>query len=326
MQAPEGKQETQAGGVDLSVVIPVYNSEAIFPQLHERLTKVLSPVVASYEIVAVVDGCKDRSFEVIVENARRDPHLKAMEFSRNFGHQAAVTAGLAFATGAVVAIMDDDLEDPPEILPLLLRRLDEGFDVVYGIRRRRKRSAFHRFFYKAFYRILGAMSDVSMPPDAGDFCVMRRSVVDVLNAMPENNRYLRGMRAWVGFRQSGVEYDRGNRMAGESGYNLRKYFALASTAIFSFSYKPLEYVSKLGGAVALGSFVAAAYLMYQKLSGRIPNVPGWASLLVAVLLLSGVQLISVGILGSYLKRIYDEVKRRPAYVVKRAVGFNPEER
>lgn len=311
--------------VALSVVIPVYNSEKIFPELCRRLTAVLESGVSSYEIIVVVDGCRDRSYEVIAEYARRDPRVKALEFSRNFGHQAAVTAGLAHATGDLVAIMDDDLEDPPEILPLLLARLAEGFDVVYGVRRRRKRSPWHRFLYKAFYQVLGAMSDIRMPADAGDFCVMRRRVVDVLNAMPENNRYLRGMRAWVGFRQTGVEYERGARASGESGYSLRKYFALASTAVFSFSYKPLEYVSKLGVLVAMGSFVMAGYLVYMKVSGRLPDVPGWASLLVAVLMLSGVQLISVGILGQYLKRIYDEVKKRPAYVIKQSVGFGREE-
>jgi glycosyltransferase involved in cell wall biosynthesis len=318
---PTGTTGETRPRVSLSIVIPVYNSARIFPDLYQRLTAVLESAVPSYEVVAVVDGCRDESFRVIREVALRDPRIKVLEFSRNFGHQAAVTAGLEHASGDIVGIMDDDLEDPPEVLPRLLGRMAEGYDVVYGVRRRRKRSPLHRFLYHAFYRVLGHMTDISMPADAGDFCVMRRCVVDVLNAMPENNRYLRGMRSWVGFRQTGVEYDRGERSSGESGYSLSKYFALASTAIFSFSYKPLQYVSMAGTIVAFTSFVAAVYVVFVKLTGRLPNVPGWVSLLVAVLLLSGVQLISVGILGQYLMRVYDEVKKRPTYVIRRAVGF-----
>ena len=310
--------------IELSIVIPVYNSALIFPELYRRLTAALEPIVPAFEIVAVVDGCPDRSFEVIRDHAQRDPRVKVLEFSRNFGHQAAVTAGLRHASGAVVGIMDDDLEDPPEIVPLLVIRLREGYDVVYGIRRRRKRSLVHRLLYSAFYRVLAQMTDVQMPADAGDFCVMSRRVVDALNAMPENNRYLRGLRAWVGFRQIGVEYNRGARSAGESGYSFRKYFALASTAILAFSYKPLAYVARAGVFVAGLSFAAAVYLVFMKLSGRMPDVPGWVSLVVAVLLLSGVQLMSIGILGQYLARIYDEVKQRPPYVVGRSAGFKKE--
>lgn len=310
--------------IELSIVIPVYNSAPIFPELYRRLTAALEPVAPAFEIVAVVDGCRDDSFDVIREHARRDSRVKVLEFSRNFGHQAAVTAGLRHAAGAAVGIMDDDLEDPPEIVPQLVARLREGYDVVYGIRRRRKRSFLHRLLYSAFYRVLAHMTDVQMPADAGDFCVMRRCVVDALNGMPENNRYLRGLRAWVGFRQVGVEYDRGARSTGESGYSFRKYFALASTAIMAFSYKPLVYVSRVGVLVAFLSFVAAVRILYVKLSGRGPDVPGWVSLLVAVLLLAGVQLISIGILGQYLARIYDEVKQRPPYVVGRSAGFKKE--
>ena len=307
--------------VELSVVIPVYNSEKIFPELYRQLTDALPKAVQSFQIVAVVDGCRDRSFEVIQAHAVRDPRVKVLEFSRNFGHQAAVTAGLEHAAGALVAIMDDDLEDPPAVLAQMIAKLREGYDVVYGIRRARKRSIFHRLMYHLFYRILNRLVDVDMPSDAGDFCVMRRRVADVLNSMSESNRYLRGLRAWVGFNQVGVEYERGERYADESGYTFRKYMALATHAIFSFSYKPLSYVSRVGLFVALTSFAIGIYLIVNKLTGRVADVPGWVSLLVSVLMLSGVQLISIGILGQYLMRVYDEVKKRPAYSVKRAVGF-----
>ncbi len=300
------------------MVIPVYNSANIFPELHRRLTAALSSAVASYEIVAVVDGCRDNSFDVIEGVSRGDARVKAVEFSRNFGHQAAVTAGLTFASGAMVAVMDDDLEDPPEVLPELLAKIRAGFDVVYGIRRKRKRSWLHRLCFKSFYRVLSSMADVKIPGDAGDFCIMTRRVVNALNAMPENNRYLRGLRAWTGFEQVGVEYERGTRLANESGYNFRKYIKLALDAIFSFSYKPLVYMSKLGLLIALASMIYGLYIFS---TGTSPVAPGWASLFVAILFFSGIQLLSIGVIGQYLARIYDEIKQRPKFIVKRVAGF-----
>ena len=308
-------------GPELSVVIPIYNSANIFPELYQRLTAAVGQTVSSFEIIAVVDGCRDRSFDVIQGIAQRDGRVKAIEFSRNFGHQAAITAGLSLAAGDMVAIMDDDLEDPPEALPLLVARIRDGFDVVYGIRRKRKRFWLHRFFFTAFYRILSGLVDVQMPGDAGDFCVMTRRVVRALNTMPENNRYLRGLRAWAGFDQTGIEYERGQRLANESGYSFGKYFKLALDAIFSFSYKPLEYVSKIGLVIAAGSFIYGLYVIFL---GRILVAPGWSSLFIAILFFSGVQLISIGIIGQYLARIYDEIKQRPKFIIKRTAGFDGE--
>jgi glycosyltransferase involved in cell wall biosynthesis len=304
--------------IGLSVVVPIYNSANIFHELYQRLIEVLDKKVSSFEIIAVVDGCRDRSFDVIQSVGQMDTRVKAIEFSRNFGHQAAITAGLSVASGDMVAIIDDDLEDPPEVIPLLIDRIRDGFDVVYGIRRKRKRNWMQRFFFAAFYRILSGLVDVQMPGDAGDFCVMTRRVVNALNSMPENNRYLRGLRAWAGFEQTGVEYERGQRLANESGYNFYKYLKLALDAIFSFSYKPLEYVSRIGMIIAAGSFI---YGLYVVSVGRMIVAPGWASLFVAILFFSGVQLISVGIIGQYLARIYDEIKQRPKYIVKRTAGF-----
>ena len=308
-------------GPELSVVIPIYNSANIFPELYQRLTAAVGQTVSSFEIIAVVDGCRDRSFDVIQGIAQRDGRVKAIEFSRNFGHQAAITAGLSLAAGDMVAIMDDDLEDPPEALPLLVARIRDGFDVVYGIRRKRKRFWLHRFFFTAFYRILSGLVDVQMPGDAGDFCVMTRRVVRALNTMPENNRYLRGLRAWAGFDQTGIEYERGQRLANESGYSFGKYFKLALDAIFSFSYKPLEYVSKIGLVIAASSFIYGLYVIFI---GGILVAPGWSSLFIAILFFSGVQLISIGIIGQYLARIYDEIKKRPKFIIKRTAGFDGE--
>ena len=303
---------------ELSVVIPVYNSATIFPELHRQLVEALEEAVSSFEIIAVVDGCADNSFEVISGVSETDPRVKAVEFSRNFGHQAAVTAGLMYVDGDVVAIMDDDLEDPPEALVALIKRLREGYDVVYGIRRKRKRSPVRRLAYFLFYRFLGAMVDIRIPNDAGDFCAMRRQVVNVLNSMPESNRYLRGLRAWAGFRQTGVEYERAERYDSDSGYSIRKYVALALDAIFSFSYRPLALMSVAGTVIAAASFMLGLYLLFL---GRDPVAPGWASLFVSILFFSGVQLMCFGVLGQYLARVYDETKQRPKYIVKQEVGL-----
>jgi polyisoprenyl-phosphate glycosyltransferase len=321
-----GAQINPTPTLDLSVIIPVYNSADIFPELHRRLVVVLEPAVKSFEIIAVVDGCRDRSAEVIGSIAVKDPRVKMIEFSRNFGHQAAITAGLEFVSGATAIIMDDDLEDPPEILPRFLAKLDEGYDVVYGIRKRRHRPLPYRMLYRLFYRLLGSLVDIHIPYDAGDFSAMRRPVVDTMNAMPESNRYLRGMRAWCGFRQTGLEYDRGERLASESGYTLKKYLALALDAIFSFSYKPLKFVSLAGFLVAGVSFLYVVRLIVGRLTGEFNQVPGWASLQVSILVLSGIHLISIGIVGEYLARIYDEVKQRPKFVIKKAVGIQREQR
>lgn len=306
---------------DLAVVVPVYNSAQIFPELYRRLSSALQEHTISYEIIAVLDGCRDSSFSVVSGLAYIDPRLKLIELSRNFGHQAAVTAGLQFATANCIAIIDDDLEDPPELIPVFQNKLAEGFDVVYGVRRKRQRSLLHRFMYKLFYRVNGLFSDIGIPNDAGDFCIMTRRVRDVLVAMPENNRYLRGMRAWAGFRQTGIEYDRDERYAGEPGYNFRKYLQLACNGLFSFSYKPLKYVTFIGMVIALISFEEIGRIMFLKLSGQMRDVPGWTYLTVWLLFLSGIQLIAMGIIGEYIARIYDEVKQRPKFVVSTLLNF-----
>ena len=311
----------QAKKPEISVVIAVYNSADMFPELYKRLCDALKTITESVEIIAVLDGCTDNSYEVIYKLSLKDKRVRIIEFSRNFGHQASITAGLEFASGEAVVVMDDDLEDPPEILPDFILKLRGGFDVVYGIRRHRKRTLPYRIAYSVFYKILGKLADIKIPYDAGDFCVMKISVVEILNKMPEKNRFLRGLRAWSGFEQTGIEYDRGKRLSGESGYSLRKYLKLAMNGIFSFSYKPLNYISVMGFIIAMISFVSGFCLIVFKLMDKIRDVPGWTSLAVLLLFLTGVQLISIGIIGAYISRIYDEVKQRPKYVVKRFAGF-----
>jgi len=309
-------------GIELSIVIPVYNSAEIFPHLHRRLVETLTDVVSSFEIIAVVDGCTDESADVVEDSCKKDPRVKLVELSRNFGEEAAVTAGLRLASGEMVIVMDDDLEDPPEVIPEFIAKAQEGYEVVYGITKKRRVSAFRRFTYYSFYRLLNRLTKIRMPFDAGSYCLMKRSVVEELNSMPETNRYIRGMRAWLGFNQVGVEYERDERFAGKSGYNLAKYLRFALDGILSFSYKPLQYVSMLGFIISLVSFILGVRLIVLKLLGRVVDVPGWVSLMVAVLFIGGIQLVSIGVLGQYIARIYDEVKQRPKFVIKRLIGFD----
>ena len=308
--------------IELSIVIPVYDSAKIFPQLYMRLTDALLGVVNSYEILAVVDGCTDESADVIASFCDKDARVKLVELSRNFGEEAAVTAGLGLAAGEMIIVMDDDLEDPPEVIPKFIAKAQEGYEVVYGVIKQRKVSLGRRLSYYVFYRFLNRLTNIYMPPDAGNFCLMKRPVVEALNSMPETNRYIRGMRVWLGFSQASVDYERGERFAGRSGYNIRKYFKFALDGILSFSYKPLQYVSVLGFIIALVSFLLGVRLIVLKLLGKVAGVPGWVSLMVVVLFIGGIQLISIGVVGHYIARIYDEVKRRPKFVIRRLIGFD----
>lgn len=306
----------------ISIVIPVYNSADIFPELYRRLSATLSGLNMRYEIIAVTDGCRDNSADIIAEFCRKDNRLRLLEFTRNFGHQMAVTAGLQHACGDMVITMDDDLEDPPEILPDFVKKAQEGYDIVYGVRENRKVSLFLCLAYSVFYRLIRKISGIDMPYDAGDFSLIKRSVVNKLNQMPETNRYIRGMRAWLGFSQTGIKYERGKRLKGSSGYSLPKYVRFALDGIFSFSYKPLQYVSILGFVIAILSFIYGLRFLVMKLTGRIHTIQGWTTLMLTVLFIGGIQLISIGVIGEYIARIFDEVKKRPKYIIKRYVGFD----
>jgi dolichol-phosphate mannosyltransferase len=308
--------------IELTIVIPVYNSARIFPELYSRLVSTLQTAHLSFELIAVVDGCLDNSAAVIESHSQKDERVKLIEFSRNFGHQAAVTAGLTYARGNMIVIMDDDLEDPPEIIPEFVRLCREGYDVVYGVRKARKVPLYKELLFKVFYRAFNYLSEIRMPIDAGDFCLLTRQVVDSINVMPERNRYVRGLRTWVGFKQIGIEYARGSRLTGDSGYRLSKYLRLAMDAVFSFSYKPLHVFSYFGTVIALVGFILAVVFVVKKLIGSGIEVAGWVSLMIGILFLGGVQLISIGVLGEYIARIYDEVKSRPLFVVKRTTGIN----
>ena len=306
----------------LSVVVPVYNEEQVIEALHSRLLQVLSPSIASFEIVFVNDGSKDRTAALLDAICTSDPRFKALHFSRNFGHQAAVTAGLHSVTGNVVVVIDADLQDPPELIHDMLAKWHEGFDVVYAQKSRRKGvGPLKRTAYYLYYRILGGLTDVEVPPDTGDFCLMDRKIVDLLNAMPERNRYVRGLRAWLGFRQTAILFDRPARFAGETKYPFRRMVALAVDGILSLSKAPLRLAMYFGFFASVVSFALLIYFVLERLFGSGDLLRGWASTIVVILFLGGVQLICLGVIGEFIGRIYDEVKQRPLYIVGRSTGF-----
>ncbi len=305
--------------VTLSVVVPVFNEAAGLDALHERLTATLERAGLSYEIVLVDDGSRDDSWQRMAALAARDPRLVLVRLSRNFGHQIAITAGFDHACGEAVVVMDADLQDPPEVVPGMIERWRAGYDVVYGRRERRLgEGLFKRFTATVFYRLVRRLTAVDIPADTGDFRLMSRRAVDAFRSLQERNRFVRGMVAWVGFRQTAVDYVREARHAGETKYPLRKMVRFAGDAIFSFSHVPLRLATGLGLASSAVGFGYAVYAVLARILGW-PTVQGWASLMVAIIFLGGVQLISLGIIGEYIGRIYDEVKARPLYLTDRVV-------
>ncbi len=304
----------------LSIVVPMYNEQANVAPLLERIVAVVErlPARPSYEIVLVNDGSSDATADAIREQLQRRPHLVFVNLSRNFGHQLAATAGIELAGGGAVVLMDGDLQDPPELIEAFVEKWRAGFDVVYAVRRSRKgESPFKLVTAGFFYRIIKQLTKVSIPVDTGDFRLMSRRVVESLRRLPERHRFLRGMVSWVGFSQVGVEYDRDVRLSGKTKYPLPKMIRFAIDGITSFSDIPLRFASYFGFAVSALAFVYALIVVVDKLFGVYPPAytPGWASTIVAVAFLGGVQLISLGILGEYLGRIYDEVKGRPLYLI-----------
>jgi polyisoprenyl-phosphate glycosyltransferase len=308
-----------ASRVELSLVVPLYNEEENLPELRSRLGDLLDRYPG--EAVLVNDGSRDRTAELMDELAHDDPRFRAIHLSRNFGHQAAVAAGLCYSRGQAVVVMDADLQDPPELVPQLIERWREGYEVVYARRAGREREGIgKRALAWAYYRILRRLVGLDLPADTGDFCLMDRQVVDLLNAMPERNRYIRGLRAWVGFRQTAVEFVRPARHAGAVKYTFRHSLGLALNGIISLSKAPLRLATYFGFVVSLASFLLALYYFFQRLQGREAFVKGWASTVIIMLFLGGVQLLTIGIIGEYLSRIYDEVKQRPLYVVRATRG------
>ena len=306
----------------LSVVVPCFDEEAVIRKTHHRLTVVLGEVSnLNFELVYVDDGSSDATLASLREIQGSDSRVRVLALSRNFGHQIAVTAGLAEANGDAVAVIDADLQDPPEVLLRMLARWREGVDVAYGVRSAREgETVFKHWTARAFYRLLDRLADISIPLDTGDFRLMDRKVVDAFLAMPERDRFVRGMVAWTGFRQEPVHYTRATRAAGETKYPLRKMLRLAADSVFSFSLVPLRLAVWLGFLAAALALLGVVYAFVIRFATS-EWVPGWTALFIAVLFLGGAQLVLIGVLGEYVGRIYGEAKRRPLYVVKERLGF-----
>lgn len=304
--------------VRFSIIAPIFNELDNLTELHRRVREVMSAAGGTWELVLVDDGSTDGSTERIRELARQDKHVRPVIFARNFGHQVAVTAGLDYARGEAVVIIDADLQDPPELIPELIAKWREGYEVVYAVRAEREGETwFKRFSAALFYRIIFRITDVKIPLDTGDFRLLDRKVVDVMGRMRERHRFLRGMAAWVGFRQIGVPYRRSARFAGVTKYPFKKMLRLALNAITGFSYFPLQLATFFGFVSAGIAIVAIPVVVAFRVAGS-QFFGGQATTLIAVLFLGGVQLISLGVLGEYLGRIYDEVKARPLYIVREA--------
>jgi glycosyltransferase involved in cell wall biosynthesis len=307
---------------EYSFIVPVYNEQETLPTLYERLLPVLERLDGSAEVIFVDDGSEDDSFDRMIEIGLQDPRFKVLQLSRNFGHQTAITAGLDFAAGNAVVVMDADLQDPPEIVLTMAQRWREGFDIVYAVRNERPgENRFKRFTAARFYRLLRRVTDVEIPADVGDFRLVDRKALEAYKTMRENDRFVRGMFSWVGFKQIGVTYDRDERFAGETKYPLRKMMNFAVDGIVSFSNAPLRLALALGFTVSIISFLYGVVAIVLKLSGAF-TVPGWTSIIFVASFLGGVQLIVLGVVGEYVGRIYVETKRRPLYIVNRSAGLS----
>jgi dolichol-phosphate mannosyltransferase len=301
--------------IDLSVIIPIYNEEMNLVPMNNRIIAALSPLQIHYEIIYVNDGSKDNSLPIIMGLSEENASLKYIDFSRNFGHQIAISAGLEHAVGERIVIMDGDGQDPPELIPALLTKSKEGFEVVYAKRKKRKGESFlKKLTAKLFYRFLANITQIEIPLDTGDFRLIHRKVQKVLLNMPEQHKYLRGQIAWIGFNSTFVEYDREERMGGNTKFTYGKMMRFATDGISGFSNWPLKVATMLGFAVSGIAFMLIIYSLYQKFFGF--TEVGWTSLHISVLFLGGVQLLGIGILGEYLGRVSENVKNRPTYIVK----------
>ena len=315
----------------VSIIIPCFNEEAVLPALFERINAVVDFWGYEAEILCVNDGSKDRTWKILGEQCLSDLRWKGICLSRNFGHQVAVSAGMKYASGDCACVIDADLQDPPEVLLDFLREWENGSDVVYGVRKKRKDKGLKKVLAWGFYRIMSGLSSVKIPPDSGDFCLLDRKVLDVMNSLPERNRYLRGLRVWCGFKHQPVEFDRDARAAGEPQYTFRKSLRLALDGIFSFSAVPLAVASHFGLWVSITAFCGAIFTLLQRFFPKffaqfgLEPGPGFATIVISILFLGGIQLICLGILGEYLGRIYEEVKSRPHWVISDTANLDRED-
>jgi dolichol-phosphate mannosyltransferase len=306
----------------LSIVVPMYFEENVVKECYRRLTAVTSASNIDYELIFVNDGSTDMTQQLLEAIALKDKNVKVINFSRNFGHQIAVSAGLDKARGDAVVIIDADLQDPPELIADMLKLWEKGYDVVYGKRKKRDGESFFKLFpAKMFYRVFNSMSCIPIPMDTGDFRLLDRKVVEVFKKMPEQNRFLRGMSSWIGFKQIAIEYERDERFAGETKYPLNKMLKLASDGILSFSSKPIRFIELIGIIMLFMGLLCSVYLLSSAVIGFKVSNSYWTSLFIAITIIGGLQLFSIGILGEYVTRIYDQSKGRPLYIIEKEINM-----
>lgn len=311
--------------VKYSIIVPMYNEEEVIEYTYDRLKQVMDCTKEPYELIFVNDGSHDRTVELITMICDFDPNVRLINFSRNFGHQIAISAGMDYAHGDAVVVIDADLQDPPEVILEMIAKWKEGYEVVYGKRLKRKgETLFKKLTAKIFYRTLRIMTNVDIPVDTGDFRLIDRKVCDVLRGLKEKNRFVRGLVSWIGFRQTMVEYEREERFAGETKYPLKKMISFAIDGITSFSYKPLKIATYVGFTLSLTSFLYLIVVIFQKLFIG-STVAGWASIVAVNLLFNGIILMLLGLIGEYIGRIYDESKNRPLYIVREVRGYSANE-
>ena len=307
----------------ISVIVPMYYEEKVAEECYKRLTACLQKLTDyTYEIIIIDDGSKDKTLEILENIASKDDKVKVISFSRNFGHQAAVTAGLKHVSGDAIIIIDADLQDPPELIPQMIQLWEQGNEIIYAKRKKRKgESPFKLLSAKLFYQILNALSDTEIPKDTGDFRLVDKKVVDTINNMPEHNKFLRGLFSWVGYKQIPFEYEREERFAGKTKYPLRKMLKLASDGIISFSTKPLKLVGLLGFVSIIISILILIYALLSYFLKLNQLSAGWTSLMVAITFFAGVQLLSIWLMSEYIGRIYDETKQRPQFIINKKINF-----
>lgn len=304
----------------LSVIVPILNEERVLGEFFKRLENALITTCKNYEVIFIDDGSMDSSLDILKGFTKRNINIKIVSLSRNFGHQIALTVGLKFSSGDTAIMMDADLQDPPEIIPKFIEKWKEGYKIVYGIRKEREEGILKKLAYKLFYRFLRIMSKTNIPLDSGDFSLIDRRIIDLLNSMPEKARFLRGLRSWMGFKQIGVEYNRDRRYAGKPKYTLTKLFKLAFSGLISFSEFPLILISVIGTLIAIASLGYGTYIVLKRImSGG--TVIGWHTIVASITFLGGVQLLILGLIGAYITKIFDEIKQRPLFIIDQIIGF-----
>ncbi len=305
--------------IKISAVVPIFNEEGNIEILYKKLKDTFNKIDKNFEIIFINDGSFDNSLNLLKKISRKDKKVKIINFSRNFGHMSAVNAGLSYSSGQKVAVMDADMQDPPFVIEKMYKKSLEGYDVVYGIKKKRKEGIVRKFLFKSFYRVLDKISNLKMPLDAGTFSILDRKIVDIIVSLPEKNKYFSGLRAWAGFKQIGVVYERGKRHRGKEA-SFSRLFKLAMDGIISFSFVPLKMASFLGFIFSAFAFVLIIVLFVLKFFVDL-GIVGWTSTITSILFIGGIQLITLGIIGEYLARIYDEVKRRPEYIIEEKINF-----